>query len=270
MSAIKSTSLRVLRAKPFSNNNARIFNTAERSVGMAATTRTTPSHPSTNLRYPTPVQYYAPQPNAITKTTTNPNPPTSQNAFQQLQNILSSHLASHPASALSPTLPALFSLLRSYTSDAMDWSKFAHANASKQYTRNLVCEVPGLFNLLLLVWTPGKRSPVHDHADSHCLMKVCFLVIWHWKPLSNLNQILKGNLIETRFAIPTNPGLDGPLLQTSRKNFARDQVTYMSDSVSHIVFSTLFLSSTWTNSSSAWSPWNLQPESYWICSELAS
>jgi hypothetical protein len=47
-----------------------------------------------------------------------------------------------------------------------------------------------------------------------------------------LPQILKGKLTETRFAIPCNPGLDGPLLRTSRKNFNRDQVTYMSDSVS--------------------------------------
>ena len=101
-----------------------------------------------------------------------PSTSASMNPFENLQNALSTHLAAHPPSSLSPTLPELFSLLRNYTSDSRHWSKYAHANASKQYTRNLVCEVPGLFNLLLLVWTPGKRSPVHDHADSHCLMKV--------------------------------------------------------------------------------------------------
>jgi len=25
---------------------------------------------------------------------------------------------------------------------------------------------------LILVWTPGKESPIHDHAGSHCIMKV--------------------------------------------------------------------------------------------------
>ena len=25
---------------------------------------------------------------------------------------------------------------------------------------------------LVLVWTPGKGSPIHDHASSHCIMKV--------------------------------------------------------------------------------------------------
>jgi hypothetical protein len=42
---------------------------------------------------------------------------------------------------------------------------------------------------------------------------------------------LQGNLTETRFATPQRPGEQGPLVQTSRKGFARDQVTYMSDSV---------------------------------------
>ncbi|CAG8959787.1 hypothetical protein HYFRA_00001694 [Hymenoscyphus fraxineus] len=211
MSPIKSASVRVLRSKPMVKNNARVFNTTERSVGMTTTTRTSPGHPSTKLDFPTSV-HYAPQSETTTKTKMIAN--NSENPFDRLQTSLSSHLASHPPSALSPTLPALFRLLREYTSDAADWARFAHSNAEKQYTRNLVCEVPGLFNLLLLVWTPGKKSPVHDHADSHCLMK-----------------ILKGNLVETRYAIPTNPGLEGPLHQTSCKKFNRDQVTYMSDAL---------------------------------------
>ncbi|CAG8979731.1 hypothetical protein HYALB_00011456 [Hymenoscyphus albidus] len=216
MSPIKSASVRVLRSKPLVKNNARVLNTTERSVGMTTTTTTSPGHPSTKPNFPTPV-HYSPQSQTTTKTKMIAN--NSQNPFDRLQTSLSSHLASHPPSALSPTLPALFRLLREYTSDAADWARFAHSNAEKQYTRNLVCEVPGLFNLLLLVWTPGKKSPVHDHADSHCLMK-----------------ILKGNLVETRYAIPTNPGLEGPLHQTSCKKFNRDQVTYMSDAVSYYLF----------------------------------
>ena len=74
-------------------------------------------------------------------------------------------------------LPILHSLLQTYISNPSDWSAFAHADPAKQYTRNLVCEVPGVFNLLLLVWTPGKASSIHDHANAHCLMKVCYLPI---------------------------------------------------------------------------------------------
>lgn len=91
-----------------------------------------------------------------------------QNPFSSLLNALTYTLTTTP----HPSLPQLHNLLRTYTSDPTDWSKYAHANPEKQYTRNLVCEVPGVFNLLLLVWTPGKKSPIHDHADAHCLMKV--------------------------------------------------------------------------------------------------
>ena len=100
-----------------------------------------------------------------------------QAPFDALLNNLTHHLTSTPISGRSPQIPYLHSLLRSYKSNPSHWSKYAHANPEKQYTRNLVCEVPGVFNLLLLVWTPGKKSPVHDHADAHCLMKVychCF------------------------------------------------------------------------------------------------
>jgi cysteine dioxygenase len=76
-----------------------------------------------------------------------------------------------------------------------------------------VHEVPGLFNLLLLVWTPGKRSPIHDHADAHCLMKV-----------------LKGSLIEKRFQIPKGP-TRGEMRETCRKEFGEGKVTYIADSM---------------------------------------
>jgi len=94
---------------------------------------------------------------------------TNATPFTTLLNDITHSLST----TASPSLPRLHALLRAYESNPDHWSKFAHANPDKQYTRNLVCEVPGIFNLLLLVWTPGKASPVHDHADSHCLMKVC-------------------------------------------------------------------------------------------------
>lgn len=30
----------------------------------------------------------------------------------------------------------------------------------------------GKFNLMILCWGPGHGSAIHDHADSHCLMKM--------------------------------------------------------------------------------------------------
>ena len=98
--------------------------------------------------------------------------PAQQTPFDILLNNITNHLVSTPLSSLSPQIPCLHSLMREYESNPSHWAKYAHGNPEKQYTRNLVCEVPGVFNLLLLVWTPGKKSPVHDHADAHCLMKV--------------------------------------------------------------------------------------------------
>ncbi len=121
------------------------------------------THPFPEFQHHTPLEVTTPLQPRTTPT------PTNANTFTTLINSLTHSLTT----TSSPHLPTLSALLRTYPSNATHWSQFAHANPEKQYTRNLVCEVPGIFNLLLLVWTPGKASPIHDHADAHCLMKVC-------------------------------------------------------------------------------------------------
>jgi cysteine dioxygenase len=137
-------------------------------------------------------------------------PTTFSNSFDYLLNSVAHSLST----TIKPDLQTLHSLLRSYTSQPSEWSKYAHANSDKQYTRNLVTEIPGIFNLLILVWTPGRSSPIHDHADSHCLMKV-----------------LKGTLKESRFKIPKK-SKEGPLEETSRLYFGKNKVAYIADNVS--------------------------------------
>jgi cysteine dioxygenase len=58
---------------------------------------------------------------------------------------------------------------------------------------------------------------IHSHANAHCIMK-----------------ILKGSLVETRYAWPTvqlneDQHEDHPLQTISQKTYQRDEVTYMSD-----------------------------------------
>ena len=90
---------------------------------------------------------------------------------------------------------------------------------------------------LILVWTPGKASPIHDHANAHCVMR-----------------ILKGSLTETIYGwpceradgltdcatSPTHPTghtcsaepeqLEPHALCVKRSiRYERGQVTYMSD-----------------------------------------
>jgi cysteine dioxygenase len=130
-----------------------------------------------------------------------------------------------------------------YTSNEADWAKYALSDPSRGYTRNLVDNCNGKSNLLILVWSPGKGSPIHDHANAHCVMKV-----------------LKGTLQETLYGWPCqradNPAtcahaeqqlqsdcpspehtcsagsapLQPAALQIHRDiAYGEDQVTYMSD-----------------------------------------
>lgn len=69
-----------------------------------------------------------------------------------------------------------------------------------------------VFQQLVLVWSPGKGSPIHDHGNAHCLMK-----------------ILKGNLTETRYEFPQEGSAPGPMKVISEKTYQENQVAYMAD-----------------------------------------
>ncbi|KAK7398030.1 hypothetical protein QQX98_012595 [Neonectria punicea] len=102
-------------------------------------------------------------------------------------------------------------LMQDYDSSDNQWTKYAFGDHSRGYTRNLVDEGNGKSNLLVLVWTPGKGSPIHDHGNAHCLMK-----------------ILRGNLTETRFAFPQQED-QGPMEVISEKTYKENAVAYMAD-----------------------------------------
>jgi len=71
-----------------------------------------------------------------------------------------------------------------YQNKPEDWSKYAKWDKFK-YTRNLMHEGNGNFNLILMCWPEGSVSPIHDHSDSHCFMRV-----------------LEGRVKEIRYAWP--------------------------------------------------------------------
>lgn len=108
-------------------------------------------------------------------------------------------------------------LMAKYQSVMQEWRKFAFFDKCK-YTRNLViedgsCECgdckPSQWNLLLLCWNPGQQSPIHDHAGSHCIMK-----------------ILQGDLLETRYEWPDR---SQKMNIISESKLAMNQAAYMSD-----------------------------------------
>ncbi|RDW70151.1 hypothetical protein BP5796_08548 [Coleophoma crateriformis] len=131
--------------------------------------------------------------------------------FHNLVEDLSRNLG--PSSGLYSSdveILKLQSLMEQYVSKEQDWKKYAFSDTTRGYTRNLVDEGNGKSNLLVLVWTPSKGSPIHDHAHAHCLMK-----------------ILKGALKETRYAFPTQTG--SALSVIKETTYRENQVVYMSD-----------------------------------------
>ena len=107
----------------------------------------------------------------------------------------------------------LVNLMSIYTSKDEHWQQYAFADPSRNYTRNLVDEGNGKSNLLIVVWNPGEGSPIHDHANAHCVMK-----------------ILTGSLKETIYIVAD--GEDQSPLEVARESmYKRNEVTYISDQI---------------------------------------
>ncbi|KAF2680347.1 cysteine dioxygenase type I [Lentithecium fluviatile CBS 122367] len=139
-----------------------------------------------------------------------------KDCFQELVAALSEKLG--PSSGIDSAdvnKDELEKLMEDYNSNESEWKQYFFPSENHSYTRNLVDKGNGKSNLLILVWSPGKGSPVHDHANAHCIMKV-----------------LKGSLIETRYKWPTvtlNQNEEAPLETISTKTYRENGVTYMSD-----------------------------------------
>ncbi|MCJ1274408.1 hypothetical protein MMC21_002204 [Puttea exsequens] len=104
--------------------------------------------------------------------------------------------------------------MTAYISDKKDWERYAHRDKTQGFTRNLVDKGNGKYNLLILVWTPGKESPIHDHAGSRCVMKM-----------------LQGCLEEVQYEWPDGLNEDraSPLKAKKISSLRQDDVTYISD-----------------------------------------
>ncbi|XP_054712735.1 cysteine dioxygenase type 1-like [Uloborus diversus] len=105
-------------------------------------------------------------------------------------------------------------LMSAYKSNPREWIKFAKFDRHR-YTRNLVDEGNGKYNLMLLAWAEGQGSSIHDHANSHCFMKM-----------------LDGSLREVRFAWPTEEDEEEKEMQRIGETLLHtNEVTYMNDSL---------------------------------------
>ncbi|KAL4660869.1 cysteine dioxygenase type 1, partial [Arapaima gigas] len=103
-------------------------------------------------------------------------------------------------------------IMESYESNPQEWMKYAKFDEFR-YTRNLVDEGNGKFNLMVLCWGEGHGSSIHDHTNSHCFMKM-----------------LQGQLKETLFDWPDSK-LHGSMKPKSQRVLQENQCAYISDSI---------------------------------------
>lgn len=134
------------------------------------------------------------------------------NNFGKLINQLRGLLGGKGLSSDDVDVAQIRAAMQQYQSDEQDWGRFALSDATKGYTRNGVVNINGNANLLILVWSPGKGSAIHDHANAHCCMKV-----------------MKGALQELLYDVPTHEGAE--MVPKKVTTLERDQVGYISDTI---------------------------------------
>ena len=97
-------------------------------------------------------------------------------------------------------------IIRSFNAHISSFESFC-SWSSESYTRNCIVENEK-FQLILLCWEEGQKTPIHDHGGEECWVKV-----------------IQGELKETIYKVNSSGELD--TIKTS--NYKTDDVSYMID-----------------------------------------
>ncbi|KAF9101205.1 hypothetical protein BGX29_005897 [Mortierella sp. GBA35] len=111
----------------------------------------------------------APAPTSTHTSTHGPVPVPA--SLDELVKLLHAELGSNGLDSEGVDVDRVKALMTNYISNEDDWAKYAHFDKGR-YTRNLVDDGNGKFNLMILAWLENVGSAIHDHSGSHCLMKV--------------------------------------------------------------------------------------------------
>ncbi|KAJ2616627.1 hypothetical protein H4S08_000709, partial [Coemansia sp. RSA 1365] len=134
--------------------------------------------------------------------------------MQELISSLNTVMGDQALGENNETVQRVKKLMRGYVSKSQDWEKYAVYQEGARYTRNLVDDGNGKYNLLILVWGENQASPIHDHAGSHCMMK-----------------LLDGQLDEDLFAWPANEAEESNLKKKRSAGLNTNSVAYMHDKI---------------------------------------
>ncbi|KAF8981917.1 Cysteine dioxygenase [Entomortierella lignicola] len=105
------------------------------------------------------------------------------NDLDDLVRLLHLELGSDGLDSEGVDVERVQKLMANYKSSEDDWKKYALFDKGR-YTRNLVDDGNGKFNLMILAWPETIGSAIHDHSGSHCLMKILDgelkETLYHW------------------------------------------------------------------------------------------
>ncbi|KAF8951960.1 Cysteine dioxygenase [Entomortierella lignicola] len=101
---------------------------------------------------------------------TSPSIPVPTN-LDELVRLLHVELGTKGLGCEGVNVDRVKALMSNYVSNEEDWKKYAHFDKNR-YTRNLVDDGNGMFNLMILAWPEAAGSAIHDHSGSHCIMKI--------------------------------------------------------------------------------------------------
>lgn len=102
--------------------------------------------------------------------------------------------------------------LESYDTDLGEYKRYEYFDKSVPYTRNLIASNDTTFNLILLCWTPGFYSPVHDHDGSECFFRM-----------------IDGEVTEVSYEWPDGDKSQ-PLKETCTTTVSAGEVSHVNDS----------------------------------------
>jgi len=102
--------------------------------------------------------------------------------------------------------------LKKFSGSMDELQRFALFDYSKNYVRNLIATDHETYALILLCWSPGKYSPIHDHPCDGCWVKA-----------------IKGAVNEVRYQADKETG---KLVEVQDETFDSG-VTYMHDSMGY-------------------------------------
>ncbi|KAL7571287.1 hypothetical protein ACA910_008940 [Epithemia clementina (nom. ined.)] len=158
--------------------------------------------------------------------------------LQELVNELPDTIAkqNQPGTSHGCSGDRILDLLRRVHLDMDDLHRYAFIDYDRKYTRNLIATDNETYTLLLLCWSPGRASPIHDHPCDGCWMRVIHGQVCEcrYKEVEQQEQQQSANknsdssssrCCEAR----TTHGDDLPLECTHSETYQQGQVAFIND-----------------------------------------